>query len=653
MDAGNSALSAKVRRRITAWCLLTLAMLLLSVRLLQLLPYMPDAYPTYASEVLPGTPPLSASDIQRLEGTLHGPSASVRFAVIMAAQLALWGLMLLTARKMPESAAARAGFITGTVLLVTQLGSSAMLSSDVYAYITQSRTLALYHVNPSSQQTVLPKDDPYLAPLGSYIPSQYGPLWSLLGAALARVGGEHVGLTVLLFRITAILGALMTTGVLWRFAKEICPQRAGIAVVFFLCNPLVIFEMGCGGHNDCWMVAPMLAGVIWAVRGNLLVSAAFFAAAALVKAPAAVIGGFCVLTLLKLLPGWRERLRHGAVAVFLSLVLAAAAFGSVRVLASKDTAVRGGFSTLAAAVRQSLLGTYYINSLHEIAFRIGRRLGGEDAQLASADIFFQGWWLKSKTAATLYRSPATNATAISLKPGELVLVAAPQMSDQWAYVYDPLAHQHGFVRSVDVEETSEQLDTQNDPALADLSLPLGQRALSVRVSLTIRLVTWLVFVAAFFWLVCHTRNTAELPVKCLILLVLALYLIASWFWPWYVLWALPLAAVTQARKSNATIGTSSECGSRRKEAQTKPDQLQQPKMEPPYVGCYNIHQISEPGAVARTLTIQLSFTVLSLYALSDSAWTYSWRAAFVFGLPLLGAALVHLIVRATRDRSVR
>jgi hypothetical protein len=599
MDAGTSILTAKVRSSVAAWCLLAFAALLLWVPLIRLLPYVPDAYPTHVSQVLPGISPLNSADIKRLEGTLRGPSASIRFALMMAAQFVLWGVMLRTARGLPNRTAAQVGLIAGTVLLVMQLGSPAMLSSDVYAYITHGRTLALHHVNPSSQQTVLPKDDPYVAPLGSYIPSQYGPLWTLFGAALAKVGGEHVGFTVLLFRIAAVVGTLVTTGVLWRFAKEICPGRAGMAVVFFLCNPLVIFEMGCGGHNDCWMVAPMLAGILWAVRRNLLTSASFFAVAALVKAPSAVVGAFCVLALLKLLP-WREGLRQATLSAVCGLVIAGAAFGSVRALATKDTAVRGGFHALVSAVRQALLGTYYMNSLHEIAFRIGRGLGGEDPQLADASIFFQGWWLKSRADAALYLRPSTNAAAEPLKLGTLLLVATPQMNDEWAYVYDPARRQRGFVRTADVEETSEQADAQNDPVLADLMLPLGQRALSVWVSVAIRLVTWLIFGVAFFWLLYRTRNSVELPDKCLFALVLALYLVASWFWPWYVLWALPLAAVA-------------------------------------------------PGSRARVLTIQLSITVLLLYALSESAWTYSWRAAFVFGLPLLGTAIGCLIARVRRD----
>jgi len=282
-----------------------------------------------------------------------------------------------------------------------------------------------------------------------------------------------------------------------------------------------------------------------------------------------------------------------------------------------------------------------MNSLHEIAFRIGRRLGGEDPQLADATIFFQGWWLKSKAQASLYRSAATNAVGFPLKPGMLMLVAAPQMKDDWVYVYDPADRQRGFVRTADVEETSEQPDAQNDPALADLLLPLGQRSLSVRVSLAIRFVTWLVFGAAFFWLVCRTRSVVEVPAKCLILLVFAFYLVASWFWPWYVLWALPVAAVAPSGllpESLAKVGRG---------VPTAPFGSQQTRR-----GAVGTPRPTT-FTLTRMLTIQLSVTVLWLYALSDSAWTYSWRAAFVFGLPLLGTAIICLIARARRDSSAR
>src|SRR5258705_12533877 len=109
MEAANSSLSAKIRPQ-AAWCIFAIAALLLSVLLdHRVLPYVPDAHPTHASEVLPGVPPLSSADIQRLQGTFHAPSASARFALIMSAQFVVWGLLLLIARGMSDKMAAQTG----------------------------------------------------------------------------------------------------------------------------------------------------------------------------------------------------------------------------------------------------------------------------------------------------------------------------------------------------------------------------------------------------------------------------------------------------------------------------------------------------------------------------------------------------------------
>src|ERR1043166_4814598 len=112
MDAATTNLSANIRKRAIAWCLLGLVTLLLSVPLFRVLPHVPDAHPTHVSEVIPWASAITADDIQRMEGTMRGPSASARFALTMATQFVLWGLMLLVARGMPNNAAARAGLIT-------------------------------------------------------------------------------------------------------------------------------------------------------------------------------------------------------------------------------------------------------------------------------------------------------------------------------------------------------------------------------------------------------------------------------------------------------------------------------------------------------------------------------------------------------------
>ncbi len=613
LDSDTSAASITTGGRVPPSSLFVAAAvgaIFLYLLLVRIVPCMPDAHPTHASEVLAWARPLGTDNIKQLQGTLHTPSASARFAAVMAAEFGLWGLMLLAASKLSVRRAAVGGFIAGTVLLATQLCSPATLSFDVYVYITQGRVLALRHLNPSATQATLVTNDPYLAVLGgSYIPSQYGPIWSLVEGGLATIGGDQIGLTFLLFRCASVLATLVTAVLVWRCAQYVRLKHAGVAVVFFLCNPLVVYEMGCGGHNDCWMVAPLMAGICFAVRGQLLWAAMFFAVAALVKAPAAVMGGLCLLVLLKCIPSWRERLVRAAMAVVVGLLVAGAAFGSARAWGSAG-GERGG-AALLSQLRDAVLGTDYLNSLHEVVFRLGRRVAGEDPQLADASMYFQGWWLKAQKPATLVQQPKADASVIGqVGVGTFLLVAAPQMLTDWVYVYDMASRRFGFVSTDGMEETAQPQD-QSDPALADLSLPLGRRALPERVSVGIRLTTWLLFGAAFIWVARRTLSPADLPAACLLLGLLMYYLIASWFWPWYLLWTLPLAALL-------------------------------------------------PRGTTRTITVHLSASALLLYAFSESSWAYPWRAVFVFGLPLLGTAVVswikHLLGvpdarKLARDRS--
>jgi hypothetical protein len=51
------------------------------------------------------------------------------------------------------------------------------------------------------------------------------------------------------------------------------------------------------------------------------------------------------------------------------------------------------------------------------------------------------------------------------------------------------------------------------------------------------------------------------------------------------------------------------------------------------------------------LAAQLSAGALLLYALSEPAWLYSWRAVFVFGLPLVGTTTVRLLAPARSDKN--
>jgi len=97
--------------------------------------------------------------------------------------------------------------------------------------------------------------------------SWYGPLWTLISAGLAWLGGNHVGLTALLFRGLSVGAALGAAALLWSHLRRTVPERAAQGLVLFLWNPLLVIETGLSGHNDAIMLALVLLGVWLHLRG--------------------------------------------------------------------------------------------------------------------------------------------------------------------------------------------------------------------------------------------------------------------------------------------------------------------------------------------------------------------------------------------------
>src|SRR5207249_8242954 len=146
--------------------------------------------------------------------------------------------------------------------LFVQATQPAMLSTDIFSYVLYGRIFGLYHGDAYVRLPLHSIDDPYL-PLAYDLPwpSWYGPLWTLVSAALALVGRERIGLTVLLFRGLEIGSALLSGLLIWDCLRRTAPRRATQGVAFFLWNPLVVLESGMSGHNDAFMVALLLLGI--------------------------------------------------------------------------------------------------------------------------------------------------------------------------------------------------------------------------------------------------------------------------------------------------------------------------------------------------------------------------------------------------------
>ena len=210
------------------------------------------------------------------------------------------------------------------------LAAPPLLSRDVYSYAGQA-LLAARGISPYAQgPSALPGeisaevDDVWLD-----TPSPYGPAFLGPASLLLRLTGDDVVPAVLLLRLLAVLGLVLTAMALPVLARAcgVAPQRA---LWLGLANPLGLLHGVGGAHNDALMIGLLVGGAALALGGRvaprlpgsrrgaarpsagaLLAAGALVALAGLVKAPA--LGALPFLALA--VPGLHDRLRAAAALV--------------------------------------------------------------------------------------------------------------------------------------------------------------------------------------------------------------------------------------------------------------------------------------------------------------------------------------------------
>lgn len=141
-----------------------------------------------------------------------------------------------------------------------------LISTDVFSYQAYARMGALFGTNPYlSGPHALGVGDPVFAYIGakwSYIPSVYGPVFTVLSYLLAPLS---VAASVFAYKSIAVGAGL---GIVWLVfdaarLRGVNPARAAALVGL---NPLfVLYGVG-GGHNDMLMLLPMTASVCAILR---------------------------------------------------------------------------------------------------------------------------------------------------------------------------------------------------------------------------------------------------------------------------------------------------------------------------------------------------------------------------------------------------
>ncbi|WP_246258272.1 polyprenol phosphomannose-dependent alpha 1,6 mannosyltransferase MptB [Amycolatopsis anabasis] len=139
-----------------------------------------------------------------------------------------------------------------------------LFSGDVFSYLAQG-VIAAKGLDPYllGSAEALGADSPVTERVGHLwrdTPAPYGPAFVALSRVIAQVAGDDVVLTVVAHRLVELAGVALMAWALPRLAR-----RAGVApstaVWLGLLNPLVLWHVVAGVHNEGIMLGLVLAGM--------------------------------------------------------------------------------------------------------------------------------------------------------------------------------------------------------------------------------------------------------------------------------------------------------------------------------------------------------------------------------------------------------
>jgi alpha-1,6-mannosyltransferase len=214
-----------------------------------------------------------------------------------------------------------------------------MFSRDVYSYLAQSaivdRGFDPYVLGPAGALGV---EDPLTRSIPTIwrdTPAPYGPLFLLLGRGVTAIAGNDIVLGVLVHRALALAGLAMIIWALPRLAAR-CGLDTGLALWLGAANPLVLFHLVSGIHNEALMIGLMLTGMEIGLRAGphlldrqLMIGSALVVGGSMVKLPAILVLGFLGIEIARRRGG---RVRDVAVVAGVMTVLTVVLYAIVSVI---------------------------------------------------------------------------------------------------------------------------------------------------------------------------------------------------------------------------------------------------------------------------------------------------------------------------------
>jgi glycosyl transferase family 87 len=166
------------------------------------------------------------------------------------------------------------------VLLVVGVARWPRDSTDLWSYAAYGRMVSHYGASPYRHVPVEYSNDRAIRrvkPTWQNTSSVYGPVWNGISAGVVSVTQTRQLSTRIWFQTLAALSVFLAVLLIAR------RTRSPAAVALLGLNPLVIYDVVNGGHNDALVGLALLVGVLLASRERFKLAALAIALGALVK----------------------------------------------------------------------------------------------------------------------------------------------------------------------------------------------------------------------------------------------------------------------------------------------------------------------------------------------------------------------------------
>ena len=167
------------------------------------------------------------------------------------------------------------------VIALATLGPP-LFSHDLYSYALYGRMWALQHANPYVQSPSVAANDPFLHVASNGLRSVYGPLFTVISGAIVWIFRSPAA-TVAAFKVFSggcWLGVVLLAT---RLGRREGVMQASFAAAIVGLNPVVIFRVVAGGHNDVLVALAIMAALTAWYDGHKLLVTVFLTLGMLVK----------------------------------------------------------------------------------------------------------------------------------------------------------------------------------------------------------------------------------------------------------------------------------------------------------------------------------------------------------------------------------